>query len=217
LTLLLVWQPASAESTLCQFGRRQSPIDIVAPVRQGLAALEFDYRATPLKLANDGHTVRVRIGNGSRLVIGKETYTLQQFHFHTPGGDRLAGEEFVMAAHLLHRAKSGQLLALVVLFRVGAENATLMKLWPKIPLRPDGDHSVAGTMIDANALLPANHGYYRYEGSLTASPCTEGVSWVVMRQPLTISSEQLVYWKSLFADNIRPPQNRHGRAVQESW
>jgi hypothetical protein len=97
-----------------------------------------------LKLADDGHTVRVRFGRGSELRIGKERYALQQFHFHTPGGDRIAGEEFPMAAHLLHKSASGQLLAVVVLFRLGIENPLLASLLPLIPRarrwrpQPDG-------------------------------------------------------------------------------
>ena len=215
--LLLAPQLLRAENSLCQNGRKQSPVDIVAPARQKLAALEFQYRQSPLKIANDGHTARVRIPKGSRLLVGKQTYTLQQFHFHTPGGDRLEGEEFAMAAHLLHRSQSGQLVALVVLFRQGAENAALAALWPRIPERADGDHTVADALVDPAALLPAGHAYYRYEGSLTAAPCTEGVTWLVMKQPLTLSAEQLAYWRTRFTDNIRPPQKLQGRVVQESW
>lgn len=207
---------ASAESPLCQSGRRQSPIDVVTPVRQKLPALEFHYRPAPLKIANDGHTARVRFANDSQLLIGKEAYKLQQFHFHTPGGDRLAGEEFPMAAHLLHRSRSGQLLAVVVLFRQGGENPALAALWPSIPARADGDHRVANVTADASQLLPASRAYYRYEGSLTASPCTEGLTWLVMKQPLTLSGEQLAFWRARFADNIRAPQPLHGRVVQES-
>lgn len=207
---------ASAESPLCQLGRRQSPIDIVAPVKQKLPALEFSYRAAPLRIANDGHTARVRFANGSRFLIGKETFTLQQFHFHTPGGDRIGGEEFPMAAHLLHKSKSGQLLALVVLFRLGSENPALAALWPKLPARVDGDHLIADATVDASQLLPASRAYYRYQGSLTASPCTEGVNWLVMKQPLELSRQQLIDWRARFADNIRTPQPLHGRVVQES-
>lgn len=207
---------ATAEAPLCQVGHRQSPVDIVAPVRHELAPLEFLYRSAPLKIANDGHTARVRVANDSQLRVGKETYTLQQFHFHTPGGDRLAGEEFPMAAHLLHKSRSGQLLALVVLFRLGAENRALAALFPHIPAAVDGDHLIADAVADAGALLPARHGYYRYDGSLTASPCTEGVTWLVMKQALELSPEQLKLWRTHFTDHIRPPQPLHGRVVEES-
>lgn len=215
--LLLASGTAGAEAALCQHGLRQSPIDIVAPVPARLAPLEFRYRSAPLKITNDGHTARVRLANSSQLKVGRETYTLQQFHFHTPGGDRLAGEEFPMAAHLLHKGKSGQLLALAVLFRLGAENTALKALLPHIPASTDGDHLIADTVVDPGALLPARKGYYRYDGSLTGSPCTEGVTWLVMQQPLELSAEQLQLWRTRFADNIRPPQPLHGRVVQESW
>lgn len=214
--LLLASGLACADSPLCRLGRRQSPIDIVAPVKHQLPALAFSYHAAALKIANDGHTARVRFANGSHLVVGKETFTLQQFHFHTPGGDRIAGEEFPMAAHLLHKSKSGQLVALVVLFRKGAENPALAALWPKIPEHVDGDHSVANVAVDASQLLPANRAYFRYPGSLTASPCTEGVTWLVLKQPLELSGEQLAYWRARFADNIRSPQPLAGRVVEES-
>lgn len=215
--LLVASGAAGAEAALCQQGLRQSPIDIVAPVRAKMAPLEFHYRSAPLRIANDGHTARVRLANSSRLKVGKETWTLQQFHFHTPGGDRLAGEEFPMAAHLLHKGKSGQLLALVVLFRLGGENPALKALLPHIPAGADGDHLIAGAVADPGALLPARKAYYRYDGSLTAPPCTEGVTWLVMRQPLELSPEQLRLWRKRFADNIRPPQPLHGRVVHESW
>jgi carbonic anhydrase len=213
---LLLSACAALASTTCDSGRQQSPIDITTTSRQKLPALTFDYRAAPLKLADDGHTVRVRFGNGSQLLMGAQRYTLQQFHFHTPGGDRIAGEEFPMAAHLLHKSQSGQLLALVVLFRLGAENPLLTSLLPLIPAQADGDHTLAGIQIDARDLLPASRGYYRYSGSLTAAPCTEGVDWLVMKQPLELSAAQLARYRKRFADNARAVQPLHQRVVQES-
>ena len=211
----LVLMNAAGAGT-CDSGQRQSPIDISMTQRQALPALQFDYRAAPLKIVNDGHTLRVRFGRGSQLRIGKQRYALQQFHFHTPGGEKLAGQEFPMAAHLLHKAADGQLLAVVVLLRLGAENLLLNELLPLIPQRADGDHSPAGRTVDASALLPADRGYYRYSGSLTSPPCTEGVEWVVLKQPLELSAEQLARYRRHFADNARAVQPLHRRVVLES-
>ncbi len=205
-------------ASLCDSGRRQSPIDIPAggAVLQKMPPLDFRYLPAPLKLADDGHTVRVRFGKGSELRIGEQRYVLQQFHFHTPGGDRIAGEEFPMAAHLLHKSASGQLLAVVVLFRLGADNPLLDRLLPLIPARADGDHSPPGVTVDASALLPAARGYFLYTGSLTSAPCTEGVDWIVLKQPLTLSVAQLARYRQRFADNARAVQPLHGRVVLES-
>jgi carbonic anhydrase len=217
LLLPVLLSAAACSATTCDTGRRQSPIDIPAvATHQKLPALMFDYRAAPLKLADDGHTVRVRFGKGSSLRIGEQRFVLQQFHFHTPGGDRIAGEEFPMAAHLLHKSASGQLLAVVVLFRLGAENPLLASLLPLIPAHADGDHSPPGVTVDAGSLLPAHRGYYRYAGSLTAPPCTEGVDWIVLKQPLALSTAQLARYRQRFSDNARTVQPLYGRVVLES-
>lgn len=216
IVLPLLLLASSAHATLCETGRRQSPIDISGTHPQPLPVLAFDYHAEPLKLADDGHTVRVRFGKGHVLRIGQQPFTLQQFHFHTPGGDRIAGEAFPMAAHLLHRSQAGQLLAVVVLFRIGAENPLIDRLLPLIPARADGDHGHPGVQVNASELLPAARGYYRYPGSLTAPPCTEGVDWLVMKQALTLSAGQLARYRQRFADNARDVQPLHGRNVLES-
>jgi len=207
---------AVATAGLCDSGRRQSPVDIRATTRKPLPALQFDYRPVPLRIADDGHTVRVRFAAGQALRIGNEHYTLQQFHFHTPGGDQIGGEVFPMAAHLLHKSASGQLLAVVVLFRTGADNALLDTLLPLIPAQADGDHVHADRSVDARALLPAALGYYRYTGSLTAAPCTEGVEWLVLKQPLEVSKAQLARYRQRFADNMRGVQPLNQRTVLES-
>lgn len=207
---------SAAGANLCESGRRQSPIDIQATSQRPLPPLDFRYQSAPLRFADDGHTVRVRFAPGQTLHIARERYTLQQFHFHTPGGDRIAGEEFPMAVHLLHKSASGQLLALVVLFRIGTENALLNALLPLIPARADGDRSPAGVRVDASSLLPTARGYYRYPGSLTAPPCTEGVDWLVMKQPLELSSAQLARYRQRFADNARAVQPVNHRVVLES-
>jgi carbonic anhydrase len=202
------WAQMRPDYALCGRGQRQSPIDITsASIKPNQTAkpLQFDYRSAPASIVNDGHTVRVRIAKGSQLTIGTEHLSLQQFHFHTPGGDRLQGEEFPLAMHFLHKSRSGQLVSLVLLFRQGAENKTLAGLLPQMPTRGD----------KAEHKLPAERGYYSYAGSLTAPPCTEGVLWLVLKQPLQLSSAQLASLHQLFPDNARPVQALHGRSVSE--
>lgn len=217
LALLLVSVTSVAYSaSLCESGKNQSPVDIQTARREPLAALVPGYASVPLKLTNDAHTVRVRLKGAGQLQIGQTRYTLDQFHFHTPGGDRIAGEEFPMAAHILHRSPSGQLLGVVVPMRVGANNALLDKLLPRIPAKPGETQLVPGFSVSAAELLPANKSYYRYTGSLTAEPCTEGVEWVVLKQAIELSAGQLALYKKHFADNMRGPQPLHQRVVLES-
>lgn len=213
LVIGLAWQAGAIAATLCETGRRQSPIDIVAPQAAAGPALQFQYRPAPLRVVNDGHTVRVRIANGSRLLIGGQPHTLQQVHFHMPGGDRVAGEEFPMALHLPHKSAAGGLVALVVLFRAGKENAALAALLPDLPARGLPERTLAGRSVDPAALLPADKAYYAYDGSLTGPPCTEGVRWIVLKTPQQASSAQLAQLAQLFAPNARAVQPLNGRRV----
>jgi carbonic anhydrase len=211
------WADLKREWAVCRQGRRQSPIDIVASQPGPAAPLQFSYRPAPLRIVNDGHTVRVRFANGSKLQLGSgEVLTLQQFHFHTPGGDKLRGEEFPMGMHFLHKGSSGRLVSLVLLFRQGAENPALQALLPHMPAAGMAEQTLAQVQLNPAQWLPANKAYYRYEGSLTAPPCTEGVLWLVMKQPLEVSAAQLAALHRLFPDNARPTQALHGREVLES-
>ncbi len=218
LFLPLLLCATTCQASLCESGKRQSPINITtqAVLANKLPAMQVDYRDTPLKLANDGHTVRVRFAKSGQLTLGKEHYSLQQFHFHTPGGDQIQGENFPFAAHILHKSSSGQLLSIVVPFRLGAENPLLAQLMPLIPAKVDGDHPHADITVNASQLLPKQRAYYRYTGSLTAAPCTEGVEWLVMKQPLELSASQLQAYRKHFADNMRAVNPLFQRPIFES-
>jgi carbonic anhydrase len=213
--VLLSWGPVRA-GDLCAQGTRQSPIDIRAAEARALPTLRPDYRKAPLRLVNDGHTVRVRLGNGSRLFIGGQAHALQQLHFHLPGGDKIQGEEFPMAVHLLHKSASGGLVAVVVLFRLGSPNAALAALLPAMPAHTGPEQGVRGAEVDPARWLPASLGYYAYDGSLTAPPCTEGVRWIVMKQAQTLSAAQLQRLRELFPNNARSTQALNGRVVLET-
>lgn len=230
VTLALTLAPCAAPAKalagagLCEQGRQQSPIDIVATERQPLPALEVDYRPTPLRLVHDGHTVRVRFpagrasggGAASRLKVGASVMTLSQFHFHLPAGDQVRGEVFPLGMHFLHKAPDGRLVPMVLLWRVGDENAALAALLPHLPAAGAPERSVPGVSVDPAGLLPSSLGYYRYDGSETAPPCTEGVRWLVLRQPQTLSAAQLEQLRRAIAPNARPVQPLNGRKVLES-
>ncbi len=207
---------ATAPDALCAHGTRQSPVDIVSTQKKNLPAIQFNYQSGPLKIVNDGHTVRVRFSNGSHIIIGKKKFILQQMHFHYPSGDRIAGHEFDLAMHFIHKSTDGQLLVAVVLFQPGQSHDGLNDLLPNMPATKSRELDSAAVRVDPSRFIPAQHGYYTYTGSLTAPPCTEGITWLVFRQPVGLAQEQLNTLKSLFPTNARPAQPLHGRVIQES-
>jgi carbonic anhydrase len=204
------WEICPPVNFTCVAGTRQSPIDLPEAPAGRLLPLSFHYRPTPLEVENNGHTIEVAVTSKSYLRIGQERYRLAQFHFHTPSEHRLHGEEFPMELHFVHRNELGELAVVGVFLREGAENPVLQKIWDHIPAE---GFSAYVEKIDPEDLLPENREYYRYAGSLTTPPCTEGVRWHVMEEPVEVSAEQIETFRDLFPHNARPLQPMNSRPV----
>jgi len=212
-TLDPAWAP-------CNTGRAQSPIDIRNPVPADLPPLAFDYHPGPLQyLIDNGYTIRVNYhdapGTGNFLVIDGTRYHLTQFHFHHPSEESVHGRFYPMVLHLMHESPDGKVVGVAVFLRAGRANATVQQLWDHMPLVNGPERAVPGVMIDPAALLPSNTAaYFRYAGSLTAPPCTEGVTWYVLRTPLEVSRAQIAAFASLYPHDVRPLQPLDGRTIQ---
>jgi carbonic anhydrase len=193
---------------ICVAGQRQSPIDVPAAPAGDLPNLSFHYQLTPLAAENNGHTIEVKVAAGSYLRIGTERFELVQFHFHTPSEHRLQGEEFPMELHFVHRNALGELAVVGVFLREGAANPVIQEIWDAVGAEAEG-------VIDPEDLLPAERGFYRYAGSLTTPPCTEGVRWHVLHAPIEVSAAQVDEFRALFPLNARPIQPLNGRPVLE--
>jgi carbonic anhydrase len=211
------WAKLKPEYAACAEGRRQSPIDIKEGARLELEPVRFDYRAAPLRIVDNGHTVQVNYAEGSSMVVAGERYELKQFHFHKPAEERIGGRRFDMVAHLVHQSLEGRLAVLAVLFEARQQpNPFLRALWPHLPLEQGREIAPSEATVDLNALLPESRTYFTYMGSLTTPPCTEGVLWVVLKTPVEMSPGQVAVFGNLHAMNARPVQPAHGRLIKES-
>jgi carbonic anhydrase len=223
------WSALDPDYAVCNVGKEQSPVDIENTERARLPALRFESRSEPLNyLVNNGHTIRVNYhdapGTGSALVVGDTRYQLQQFHFHRPSEEYIHGKGSDMVAHLMYKSEDGKVVGVAVLLKAGKANATVQKLWDHMPLTeskvlPDFSHqeqSIPGVEIDPSGLLPHDLGYYTYAGSVTAPPCTEGVTWYVLKAPVDISQAQIDAFAKLYPHDVRPVQPLNGRIVKES-
>lgn len=219
------WGDLDPTFATCAEGMRQSPIDIAAVDRAGpRPELKFRYRAVPLVVENNGHTLEVPITSDNELRIGNDRYRLLQFHFHTPSEHTIGGESLVMEAHLVHIDSNNQLAVVGVMMVAGEANATVAAALDNAPAT-EGEVHVQGVAVDPAGLLPASAAYYAYPGSLTTPPCSEGVRWFVLREPITVSPEQVQKLADFirlfpayegFDTNNRPVQPLNDRSVQES-
>ncbi|MBE9398641.1 carbonic anhydrase family protein [Pontibacterium sp. N1Y112] len=197
----------------CGDGKSQSPINITRVVDGELPALGMTYTAGGNEVLNNGHTIQVNYAAGNVLSVGERSFELKQFHFHAPSENMIQGRSFPMEAHFVHADKDGNLAVVAVMFKQGEENAELEKAWAQMPA--DANHKEALTAsVDANLLLPENRDYYRFSGSLTTPPCSEGVNWFVMKDSVTASQAQIDKFTHVMGHpNNRPVQPIHARIV----
>lgn len=210
------WAKLKGEYATCGAGRRQSPIDIRGGIRVDLEPIRFDYKPTQFRITDNGHTVQVDVADGNTITVMGRSYTLTQFHFHRPAEERVNGKTYDMVAHLVHKDFDGRLAVIAVLMDRGTEHPLIQTLWNHMPLEVGMDVSPPGVAIDLMQLLPEKREYYTYMGSLTTPPCTENVLWMVFKEPIRVSSEQIGIFARLYPHNARPIQPAHDRLIKES-
>ncbi|MET0517383.1 MAG: carbonic anhydrase family protein [Burkholderiaceae bacterium] len=212
------WAELSPDNRLCAVGTRQSPIDIRDTIKVDLEKIQFDYRPSNFAVLDNGHTVQVNMAEGNALQVMGRRFELQQFHFHRPGEERINGRQYDMVVHLVHKDADGRLAVVAVLLERGPDNkpqSQVQTVWNNLPLEKN-DAISAPVQLDPAKLLPEDRAYYTYMGSLTEPPCTEGVLWMVMRQPVQLTAGQIAIFSKLYPMNARPVQAGAGRLIKES-
>lgn len=208
------WGDLSSEYSICKDGRNQSPVNIEKTIEASLPPLVFQYNKTSMDMIDNGHTVQANYDGGSTLTVNGHTFDLVQFHFHTPSENAVDGRLFPMEAHLVHADKDGNLAVVSVLFEEGASNPLLDKLWPQMPTKVGEGVKDLDMTFNVEEMLPADHSYYRFNGSLTTPPCTQGVYWFVLKTPATVSRAQVTKFNTVIGvDNNRPLQPRNARPI----
>jgi carbonic anhydrase len=206
------WAELSEAFVACGVGLNQSPIDIVNPIEAELAPIQRSHRGSTTSLVNNGHTLQVNVQPGSWLTAEGLKFELLQFHFHSPSEHRIQGESFPLEAHLVHRNQRSELAVVAILFRYGEPNRSLtaiaasasFEIAKVVPLK---------IALEDLATAPPQERYYRYSGSPTTPPCTEGVRWYVLESTRSVSREQVSYFVDLIGEDARGPQPLNARLV----
>lgn len=214
------WDKLSPEFALCGTGKNQSPIDLRdknALGTQGLSGLDIAYKEVPLKIINDGHAVQVNYPLGSYIKVGEQRYELMQYHFHTPSEHYKEGFAYPMEIQFVHRDGDGNIVIMAVLFQEGERNPNLNALLARLPKEVGKEMLHREVRLNPATFLPANTEFYKYNGSLTTPPCSEGVYWMVFKQPIEASAGQIRQLSTLMGENARPVQPLFARDLLKSW
>jgi len=210
------WGDLEEKFAACKSGMSQSPIDLKDTTAAALENLKPDYKESPLKLLNNGHTIQVNYADGSTLTVDGKTFQLAQFHFHGPSEHLIGGKPAPIEVHLVHKNDKGELAVIGVMFKEGKENKLLASIIRNMPREKNKEKAVAGANINAAELLPASPAYFHYSGSLTTPPCSEGVNWSVMKTPIEASKDQIAKLSKIMGMNARPVQPINKRTLLET-
>lgn len=216
------WGKISPAFVACAEGHSQSPIDITNAEISKEPAVRASYKPASLRIihnlhsadvVNTGHSIQVNFPQGDSLTIGDTTYSLVQFHFHGPSEHMVNGKHFPMEMHLVHMSAEKKLAVIAVLISEGKANKAFDPIWANLPNKRGVESHLENVTVDVELLMPRNRAAYRYEGSLTTPPCSEGVKWIVIKEPVHLSAAQIKAFGAIVWKNNRPVQPLHGRKV----
>jgi len=217
------WGTLSPTYAPCKDGNNQSPIDIIKTDVKGLTNWSHHYSSTSLRVTHtehmedildNGHTIQVNVDTGNILLYDGKTYTLKQFHFHTPSEHTINGNHQPMEMHLVHQSEDGNLAVIGILMMEGkTPHPILTKIIANLPATKGETKHVAEERIELNLHLPTDNNAYHYTGSLTTPPCTENVQWIVLYEMISVSKDQIDTFVSRLGSNNRPVQSLNNRVV----
>ena len=210
-----MWGQLKSEFKQCGSGVNQSPIDIP---RHAFLSREWVSRRWKNESGNfvvEGKSVRLDLSGNTQLEMDRKKFKVKQLHMHSPSEHQLSGLSYPMEIQLLLESADGKTLAVAAFVEIGAENPEFGKIIDKLP----SSEKLASNPIKdlkISNFFPEDFSAYRYSGSLTVPPCTEGFSWGVLRKPIELSASQINAYRKSFPVNARPVQSFDGRKFEVS-
>jgi carbonic anhydrase len=207
------WGKLNPEYATCGKGTEQSPVDIISGAAvPGHTSLGINYGPSESVITNNTHTVEASATGTNFVTADGKKYDLVRMHFHSESEHVLNGASQPVELHFVNKASDGSLLAAAVFVKVGAENGAAQPFVEATTLGK-GETSSHAKTINWAGLLPRVLDNFMYQGSLTTPPCTEGVTWVVLRTPVEFSADQIARLEKAYHGNNRPVQPVGSREI----
>lgn len=221
------WGDLKEEWAACKKGEMQSPIDMsnerVTIVREA-RDIRRKYFPSPAIIKNRGHDISIQWPDlkAGRIRINGTRYLLQQGHWHSPSEHTINGRRFDLELHMVHVTSDPQakykIAVITVLYKIGLPDPFLSKLIGNITTMNDQLEEKTMGVIDPNEIKARGREYYRYIGSLTVPPCSEGVIWTIYKRLSTVSRDQVKALRLAVHDyaeeNARPVQALNDRTIK---
>ncbi len=207
------WYELSKKFTTCKLGDDQSPIDFPKVENTFAQQLSFDYHPSTLNIINNGHTIEALYDAGSFITFAGSKYQVKQVHFHVNSEHAIQKKHADLEMHIVHQGPAGHFAVVAVLFNIAdKDNMDLQPIWNNLPtLHATKVNGAASIYLEK--LLPKSKAAYYYSGSLTTPPCSQNISWFVLKEPLTVSKAQQQIFLNLIGLNARPTRPLNGRPL----
>ena len=207
----------SNENSLCNSGKNQSPIDIDTKraVNAGKRGLKFNYGQLNSKyIFNTGKQLQIDVAQGANIKVDGVEFELKHLSFHTPSENTYNKQHFPMEIQFIHQSKDHQLAIVSLMVAMGKSSRTLVKLQQQLPMNAGELKQLAANALRNLEKKQKVANYYRYKGSLTTPPCTEGVRWFIMNKPLKISKQHYQSFRQAIKhNNNRSIQDLNARVI----
>lgn len=211
------WGALSSYFSECSNGGLQSPIDIKNTQPSSIKPINFYYyKSLRIALKNTGYTVELDFADGNDIMLGKTIYKLKQVHFHTPSEHTVDGQQYPIEIHFVHVSKSHRVAVIALFVEEGEENNKFKQIIRYFPKNKNDSDMFYHKNLNPAFLLPENRSYYKYTGSLTTPPCSEGVTWFVLKNSINLSNDQINTIRNSVGTNNRPIQPTNNRNIRET-
>ena len=207
------WAKLSPDYIACGTGRNQSPINIQVAIHAPMLPLKMSQHFPAKDILVGVNNISVNFTKGNMMVLDGVPFQLKQMLIHTPSENQINGKSFPLEVHFVHADSKENLTILAVMFKEGDVSPALDKLLTEA--KQEGNKlTPLKTRVTPDDFIPKLPQFYRFSGSLTTPPCTEGVNWIVMKSPMAASKVQIdTLKKILLQHNNRPIQALNGRMV----
>ncbi|XP_008802055.2 alpha carbonic anhydrase 7-like [Phoenix dactylifera] len=217
------WGELHEEWSACGKGKLQSPIDLSDERVQVLhqsGPLRSSYHPADAVMKNRGHDIEIKWENQTGGVwINGTKYVLKQLHWHSPSEHTINGRRYSLELHMVHQSADEKIAVVGILYKIGRPDPFLAKMEDYIKKMEDMEESEEEKLglVDPRDVKKGSRKYYRYMGSLTTPPCTEGVVWTIIRKVRTVAKQQVNLLREAVHDhaekNARPLQLINDRSL----
>lgn len=216
------WGKLNRDWSLCAEGKQQSPVDLSGARQKKTDEMKLEFPTANLKVVHqthvldaldNGHTIQINYDGGETLEIGNHRFALRQYHFHSPSEHTVNGRHYPMEMHMVHVSADKKLAVIGVFIEQGRHNEAFDRIWSNLPTQTGQEVHIENVQVDIDHILPENKATYRYRGSLTTPPCSEGVGWFVYVEPIELSRDQIEAFQKIFHGNNRPTQPMNDRSL----